>query len=224
MNKKYYIEPSAHVLVAGATGSGKSFLVEEYLRGYSNVIKLDTKMEIEERREAGESPWRGLTEGKDFTVCYSLEQVAEAETGKIIYAVPYDEQNEENYDSFFRFVFERKNTIVWIDELMSFTTSQKFPYELGRCMIMGRSKNVGIWACTQRPQGIPAIVTANCKYFFVFRLARFNDRKAIVDNTGFPEMLEPAQGHNFWYCKMGDTHAVMAYLVPDTGREEKKDE
>ena len=53
MANKFYIEPDAHVLVAGATGTGKSFLAEEYLKGYSNVIKLDTKLEVDERLNAG---------------------------------------------------------------------------------------------------------------------------------------------------------------------------
>lgn len=207
-----YIEPNAHVFIAGATGSGKSFLAEEYLRGYDYVIKLDTKLEVEERREAGLSPWRGLEEGKDFEVCYTLQDCQQSELPKIIYAVPYDEQNEDTYNAFFKWVFERKNTIIWIDELMSFTSSFKWPYELGRVMIMGRSKGVGVWACTQRPQGIPSIVMANCKYFFIFRLNRYEDRKTVVNNTGFTEMMQTPDGHEFWYCKMGDEAAKLCYL------------
>ena len=57
---KFYIESDAHVLVAGATGTGKSYLAEEYLRGYKNVVKLDTKLEVDERRKNDLSPWRGL--------------------------------------------------------------------------------------------------------------------------------------------------------------------
>lgn len=212
--KNKYIEPSAHVCIAGATGTGKSFLAEEYLRGYENVIKLDTKMETLERYDEGLSPWSGLVENEDFEVCYSLEECKISEFKKIIYCVPYDEQEEDIFNEFFKWIFERKNTIVWVDELMSFTNSYKYPKEFGRCMIMGRSKNVGIWGCTQRPQGIPSIFISNCKYFFIFRLNRSEDRKVVVNNTGFPEMMETPTGYNFWYCKMGDDKAVLCYLIP----------
>ena len=212
MANKFYIEPDAHVLVAGATGTGKSFLAEEYLRGYTNVIKLDTKLEVDERLNAGLSPWRGLEEGKDFVVCRYLSEVQNAHTKKIIYAPDFEEQTEEFYSDFFEWVYMRQNTIIWIDELMSIGTVHRYPKGLHKVMIMGRSKGVGVWSCTQRPSGIPTIVPSNCKYFFCFNLYNPDDRKKMVSTTGFPELMKLPKGHNFWFCKMGDDKPVLAYL------------
>jgi hypothetical protein len=75
---------------------------------------------------------------------------------------------QETFDKFFNWIFERGNCILWIDELMSVGSVQRFPRGLGRLMQQGRSKGVGVWSCTQRPSGIPAIVPASCSYFFVF--------------------------------------------------------
>ena len=194
------------------TGTGKSYLCENYLRGYKNVIKLDTKNETEERREQGLSPWRGLEEGKDFTVVYDMEDLPYIETDKIIFVPPFD-FTQDQYNQFFYWVFLRKNTILWIDELMSFTTANSYPLELKRLYTQGRSKNIGIWACTQRPSGIPVIVPANSSYFFVFALSWDRDRKTLVQNTGQEKMLENPSGYNFWYYKMGDTDTVQAVLV-----------
>lgn len=212
MNEKFYIEPNSHVLVAGATGTGKSFLTEQYLKGYENVIKLDTKLECYERWESGISPWQGLEEDEDFEVCTTLEDCKKSTFKKIIFAPEFEEQTEETLNDFFHWIFLRQNTIVWIDELMSIGTVHKYPKELHRLMIMGRSKNVGVWSCTQRPSGIPTIVPSNSKYFFVFNLYNDNDRKKMVNVTGFPELARLPTGHNFWYCKMGDTRPILAYL------------
>ena len=138
------IPANKHVLVCGMTGTGKSFLCENYLRGYDYVIKLDTKDETDERLREGLSPWEGLEEGKDFTICRHLDDLDYIDTKKIIYVPPFEEQNLETFNEFFKWVFLRQNTILWIDELMSIGTVQTYPIELKRLMIMGRSKNIGV--------------------------------------------------------------------------------
>lgn len=193
------------------TGTGKSFLCENYLRGYDYVVKLDTKNETEERRLNGESPWDGLTEDEDFTVVYSIYELEFVETPKIIFVPPFD-FTIDDYDQFFFWIFRRGNTILWIDELMSIGTANRYPKELLRLMTQARSKNVGVWVCTQRPSGIPVIVPSNCHYFFVFDLANIDDRKKMYQVTGMKEMLEMPTGFNFWYYKMGDKNCVKAIL------------
>ena len=210
-----YIPANKHVLICGMTGTGKSFLCENYLRGYKYVVKLDTKDETDERYSQGLSPWSGLKEGKDFTVCRSLEQLDDIETDKIIYVPDFEEQTDDNFNRFFNWIFERGNTILWIDELMSIGTVQRYPRALGRIMQQGRSKGIGVWACTQRPSGIPAIVPASCSYFFVFDMALPQDRKKLVETTGMLEMYEMPTGYNFWYYKMGDRETVKATLKID---------
>ena len=206
------IPSDRHVLICGMTGTGKSFLAENYLRTYEYVVKLDTKNETEERRREGLSPWSGVREGRDFSVVDSFEQLDDVETKKIIYCPPFDEQNEETFNQFFRWCFERENTIVWVDELMSVGTVMRYPRELGRIMQQGRSKNVSVWACTQRPSGIPAIVPANCHYFFVFNMTLPQDRKKLMETTGMPQMMDKPGGYNFWFYEVGDDEPIKAVL------------
>ena len=207
------IPTNKHVLVCGMTGTGKSFLCEQYLSRYDYVVKLDTKDETTERQLAGVSAWDGLEENKDFTIVRNIDLLDDVETKKIIYAPPYDEQNEETFNRFFKWCFDRGNTIVWVDELMSIGTVHRYPKELGRLMTQARSKNVARWCCTQRPSGIPNIVPANCSYFFVFDMALPQDRKKLVEVTGMMEMYELPTGYNFWYYKMGERQAVKGILV-----------
>ena len=204
-----------HVFICGMTGTGKSYLAERYLAGYDYVVKLDTKNETDERIIEGLSPWYGLEEGKDFEIIRSVDLLDQCEKNKIIFVPDYDDQNEETFNKFFRWCFERENTIVWVDELMSVGSAMKYPKELGRIYQQGRSKNVAIWACSQRPSGVPLIATANSTYFFVFNMALPQDRKRLVEATGMVEMNEMPQGYNFWFYKMGNMHCIKAVLVDE---------
>jgi hypothetical protein len=202
-----------HVFIAGMTGSGKSFLAEVYLAGYDYVVKLDTKGEVFERRKKGLPVWRGLTEGKDYTVIEHLADIDTVETKKIIYAPTFDEQDQEHYNALFKWIYERENTILWIDELMSIADSPtKYPPYLRAIMTRGRSKEAVIWACTQRPMDIPTIVIANCTHYFIFNMQLPQDRKKIAEVTGMPEMLEKPMGRNFWYFKDGNDYVIKATL------------
>ena len=138
------IPTNKHVLVCGMTGTGKSYLCEQYLSRYDYVVKLDTKDETTERQMSGISAWDGLEENKDFTIVRNIDLLDDVETKKIIYAPPYDEQNEETFNRFFKWCFDRGNTIVWVDELMSIGTVHKYPRELGRLMHVQKMLRYGV--------------------------------------------------------------------------------
>lgn len=208
------IPTDKHVFVTGMTGTGKSYLAETYLTGYEYVVKLDTKNETAERLRAGESAWRNLEQDKDFEICRDVNKLDDCECKKIIFVPEYDDQTEDVFNQFFRWCFERENTIVWVDELMSIGSANRCPKELGRIYQQGRSKNVAIWACSQRPSGVPLIATGNSSYFFVFDLGLSQDRKRMVEATGCEVMNELPGGFNFWYYKMGDRLCTKAVLVP----------
>ena len=213
MSSKYSIPIDRHVLIAGMTRSGKSFFCEQVLARYTYVVKLDTKHEYLERRRKGESVWDGLTEGKDFVIVHDLDSLEEAETDKIIYAPPFELQDMDSFDTFFMWIYERENTILWIDELMSFTTAHSYSRQLHKLMIMGNSKNIGVWACTQRPAGIPTIILANVYYIIAFNLNFPADRKKMSEITGDEHFLEKPEEHNFWFYRMGDEEATKAVIV-----------
>jgi hypothetical protein len=201
-----------HVFIPGKTGSGKSFLAEVYLRGFTHVVKLDTKGEVFERRKKKQPIWSGLQEGKDFTVIERLQEIDKVKTPKIIYAPIFEEQTLEYYDSLLKWVYLRENTTIWIDELMSIAEVSKYPPYLKACMTRGRSKDVSVWALTQRPMDIPTIVLANTTHFFVFNLNLPQDRKKMAETTGMMEFLESPGYRNFWYYKDGEEEAVKATL------------
>lgn len=208
------IKNDEHVFIAGMTGTGKSFLAEVYLSGMDYVVKLDTKGEYFERKKKGEDIWRGLEEGTDYTVIFSLTELENVKTRKIIYVPDFTEQNQVHYNSLMKWIYDRENTILWIDELMSVAeSSHRYPPYLKALMTRGRSKNAVVWSLTQRPMDIPAIILANSTHFFIFDLNLPQDRKRIVDATGIDDFNEKPNGHNFWYYKIGRNRGVKAKLT-----------
>lgn len=199
------IKNSEHIFICGATGSGKSVCAEAYCAGFDNVVKVDIKDEVTARRNAGEPLWRGLVENEDFTVVYSLEAVKNSEFGRIIYVVPFEEQNLENYDELCMWAYQQGNIRLWVDELMLFTEgAMRFPKWMKAIYVSGRSRFVTICACTQRPMGIPAICIANSQHYFVYSMGNDQDRKKMADVTGCRKMLERPPKYAFWYYREGD--------------------
>lgn len=207
------IKPNEHVFIVGTTGSGKSYFTEHYLANYDYVIKLDSKDEYSERIADGKSAWVGLVEGVDFEHIEHLEELPDCTCKKIIYTPDIYEQNEDFYNEFFRFCYERGNTIVWVDELLSVASASSCPFYLKVIATRGRSKGVGLWACSQRPMGVPKIIISNSKHFVVYNLPAFDDRQALFKNTGCKEFLSPPDGEfTFWYYRQGMESAVHGVL------------
>ena len=210
------IKQSEHVFIAGKTGTGKSMLAEIYLAGFPRVVKLDTKNEAEERREKGKPLWRGLEEWVDFQVCESLEEVKHSEFHHIIYVPRPDEMNMDGYNAFLEWAYQERNITVWIDELMSVCESvQRYPLAIKTICTRGRSRNVSLWACTQRTLDNPTIILANSSHFFIFPLGLDQDRKKVAVITGCPVFMEVPDKydkHVFWYFRDGTEEPTRAKL------------
>jgi hypothetical protein len=206
---------SEHVFVAGSTGSGKSVMAEIYLAGkdFPFVLKLDTKGEYYERKAAGIPVWRGLEEGKDYEVVFKLKDVERTTAKKIIYVPDFSEQETPFYDALFKWIYERENTTLWIDELMSVAESaHRYPKYLKALLTRGRSRACAVWALTQRPSDIPSIIMANSTHFFIFSLNLPQDREKLVKVTDQREFFIKPKRHYFYYYKIGNNKPVLATL------------
>lgn len=216
MSFNIHIPDDENVFICGMTGCGKSVLAEVYLAGYDNVIKVDTKQEYFSRKNDGKEAWRGLQEGIDYEVCHSLQSVKDSEYTKIIYVVPWDEQNDDIYNQLCEYCFIEGDWHIWIDEMMSFFENSQTNIKFLRAIYTaGRTRRVTIWGCTQRPTGIPAVCIANSYHFFVFAMPQPQDRKKLVDVTGCTELMEKPPKYVFWYyCEgMDEGEARKAQLI-----------
>lgn len=207
MSKKV-IKPNEHVFIGGRTGTGKTWLAKKYLTNYEFVVALDTKgMLVQDWTEPGP---------KELTVVTRLADLEKVKTPKIIYQPTWDEMTFDHYNAFFFWIYQRRNTIVWIDEAMSVCPNpMKIPDGYRACLTRGRQLNIGVWSLSQRPSGLPQVILSEATHFFVFDLSLPQDREKLVEITGAVELYEMPSKHGkyvFWYYKVGEERAVLGVL------------
>lgn len=193
------ILPGEHVMIAGMTGSGKTYLAKAYLANSPAVVVLDTKRTFDFRL-AG----KDLVGRDDYTVVEHLAKIDKLKTRIIVYRPVWTEQTKEYFDSFFEWCFKRRNTIVYVDEMMGVAPGgrQEAMPAWGRAIYtQGRERGVSMWASTQRPANIPLMCLSESLHWFVFSLSVEQDRQRIYNNSGQPEFLKKTEWHNFLYWK-----------------------
>lgn len=203
MSKAYHIKPTQHTFIAGRTGSGKTVLVRNYLAGYDNVICLDTK---------GTTIWPEVDQA-ELTLARSWNELMRAKTPKVIYRPAWEEMNPETYHEFFKWIYLRMNTIVWVDEAMSVTPNPSVIPEYYKAILTrGRERETAVWSLTQRPTGIHQIIISESSHIFSFDLNMPQDREKIAKVTGAPEFLEKPGKFMFWHYYVENEHATLATL------------
>lgn len=198
-----YIPHDQHVFIAGRTGSGKTWLARKYLAGYEHVFVLDTK---------GTLDWPEVPR-EEITIVKHLKDVLKVKTPKCIYKPVPEELELDFYDQFFKFIYNRGNTIVWIDEVMSVTpNSQKIPFWYKAILTRGRELGVAAWSLTQRPAGINLLPISEASHIIAFDLNLPQDRKRLAEVSGAPEFLEKPGRYKFYYYNVQNNKAILAQL------------
>ncbi len=184
-----------HSVLFGMTESGKTTLAEFLINAYAHrenvpfVVVLDTK---------GKIKWKG------YHVITSFSQLIETKYEKVIYYPNVHEQFDlEVLDNFFKWIFLRENTILYVDETSSVAESQKIPFHYKGCLARGRELNITVFSSTQRPKGIPAIIISESANKYVFRLQLEGDRKRVKEFTGITdEDISRLPRHCFYYANL----------------------
>jgi hypothetical protein len=198
-----YIPHDQHVFIAGRNGSGKTWLARKYLAGYENVFVLDTK---------GTLKWPEVPK-EELTVITHIKDLPSVETPKCIYKPAVEEMELDYYDQFFKFIYFRKDTIVWIDEVMSVTPSpHTIPFYYKAILTRGRELGVAAWSLTQRPAGINLLPISEASHLMIFELNLPHDRKRLAEVSGADEInIRPGQ-FKFWYYNVKSNKAILAQL------------
>lgn len=180
----------SRAVFVGKTGCGKTTLAERICSNFDSVCVLDSK---------GELDWRG------YQIFTKLADVIKSK-GRIIWQPNPHEQNIETYEQYFKWIYDRRNTVSYVDEVFAICkNSQTIPFWFKAILTRGRSRNVASFNSTQEPVQIPRSILAQAEYYFVFKMKLDFDREKIESITGIPyNDLKALKIHEFFYADDSD--------------------
>lgn len=167
------IEVADRVVLVASTGGAKSTLVATLTLHVPSLIALDEKGSLKlPRARLIELPAYDTLASKAEPNGYLVHvrraiAYKENESNRLVLR-PHDLDIEgfEAHDDIFHAVYERRGTILWVDEITGTgATAQRTQRWLRALAARGRTRPVGLWTCTQAPYGMtPPILRRNATY------------------------------------------------------------
>ncbi len=186
--------PDSRTVFVGSTGSGKT---------QAAIWMLST-------RDYKNRPWF-VVDFKGDKLIKQLETVGAFEIGiddsppteAGIYIIRPLPNQEENLSLFFERLYYMENCGVYIDEG---TMVKKNDPWVRALLTQGRSKEIELIICTQRPVWLDKYVFTEASYFGIFRLNSLDDRKEIKTYLGGLLPNELPSYHWLWYMVNDQKH------------------
>ncbi len=177
---------SERACIIGMTGSGKTTLAKHILATRPFVAIYDAK---------GMINWPG------YHRVTSLHEAMKSKADKILYAPNHRELRDlAVINHFFFWIYERRNTTVYIDEVYAVTNRGEIPDFYHAILTRGREMQISCISSTQRPKLIPQAVLSESECFYVFRLLLPQDRQKIKDILPISqEKLTKLKKHEFYF-------------------------
>lgn len=191
----------------GQTGSGKTTLARYVCTLRPYVVVLDPK---------GTTEWPGYERHTD------LATMTKSKAPRLLYRPPYEDLHPEfvtdRMDPFFEWVYQRRNTTLYVDEVFAIARGDMYPFHFGANITRGRERGVATYLATQRPSRIPQIMLSESEHVYCFKLKLPQDRDRMEEVTGVPEeQLAALPKFQFYYAPQ-DGDAVGPLILDLGGR------
>ena len=154
------------VLLVAATGGAKSTLAATMTLPVRSLVVVDDKaaMTLPTSRTV-ELPAFGAADPAtyDRALRAALRHREDVTNRVILRPHVLDVESFEAHDAIFHAVYERRATILWIDEITATgATANRCQPWLRGISARGRTRGLGLWTCTQAPFGVtPPILRRN---------------------------------------------------------------
>lgn len=205
------LRPQANqrLLIVGATGTGKTTLAREMLRGYASVLVIDPKCTYD-------------PEDDRYRMIRSPGALRWWARGKFLHYRPDpDHQTVSDFDAVYRWAYDRRELLIYTDETYLTMHGSQSPDWQRAVVTCGRELNVGAIFATQRPSGIDVRIYTESEHKVCFYLAHIDDRARMAQEMGKIVLTDPvaaaaAQGqdlpHAFWRWNSRDRRTRLAQL------------
>lgn len=187
--------PRQRGLLVGQTGCGKTTLAKWLIRCYPYCLALDPKITL----GATEANPQGHLAGFELARSPEELEALSASYDRLQYRPDPEWNVYEHWDRIYRWAFERRNHMLYTDEV-NLVCKGYIPTDgMRACVTSGRERGIGMLHATQRPANIPGILLSESEHFYVFRLEKADDRRRMGEMMPEDVVTHPATGHGFWY-------------------------
>lgn len=167
--------PGERCFIAGTTGCGKTELAKQILQFCTNIYAIDSKGDFNLR---------------NAIIVTSPSGIAIKTDGRpVIYRPEPEFCNKEDYDLVLKWIYDRRNCTLYIDEAYGLSDNGiTYPNYLKSILTRGRSLNITVIACVQRPCSVPIVLLTEADIRYCMALDNEEDRKRMASYMP-PEML-----------------------------------
>lgn len=192
-------------VVLGSTGSGKT-TCGAYLLAYSGWKHRPTFI----------LNWKGDVLLNKFPAkpMSLTDRIPEEPGFYMIHLLPDD---DDDLAAFFYRCWMHENVIIYVDEATNVPRYGAAGKWFRACLTQGRSKNIQMIICSQRPVDLDKYVFSEANYFFVYNLNWVEDRKKLLGYIDGSPINRLDRFYFRWY-DVGEQATVIFRPVP-TGPE-----
>lgn len=193
------------LLFMGTNGSGKSVLAAQLLARFPTWVAIDPKGDF----RVADSDAKILRKPDDWHWAGKMGHYGRPD--QIIYRPTEEYDNKLSYNYVLGKLLERGKRegksnpfIVYIDEMLYLSDVNATQYAK-IIAVAGRSLNIGFWASSQRPKGIPVVIRTEAWRWEIFPLMYSEDEKEIERYTKGRltiEMLQNSEGEDFSFFEL----------------------
>lgn len=186
------IRANDRVLIAGKTGSGKTWFAGGLLATVDRLVVIDSKASLNDwsLSDPSDRDWSRFDRGG---------------SGRFRVLPPITDNPQAWYESLFERLYDARDLTLYIDEAYGVCPPGKIPGQwLSALYTRGRELGIGVWAATQRPTWIPLFMISEADWVVTFRLSLAQDRDRMAQIAGDTVKTPITDPHGFWLYRVGD--------------------